>query len=277
MNNILPEDFDWNVYKSLNPDLINFNEKEILNHYLHYGFYEKRNYKVTIESKKNIILITSKIYVSNNKFSYTNNRSIYTPEERFNQTFQTIVSINKYIPNPYIILFDNSVFTTEQYNFLNNNVDKFINITDDKLLNFYTDEYQYKAFSDIYQQLTFYNNFLKSIDLTSVNNFFKISGRYLINETFDYNQFDNEDIIFKKNNDIKYKEYYYTCFYKLNSNSIHQYFDILKKLLEEKALYENIYSDLEVILPNLFKDKMKVIDNLGITQLIAVYNYVDDI
>jgi hypothetical protein len=277
INHNLPEDFDWEVYKSLNDDLKDFNKEEIINHYINYGFFEKREYKITNLNNKNVVLITSKINVSNNIFSYIKIRSIYTLEERFNQTFQTIMSIKKYMPNPYIILFDNSTFTNEEYKFLKNNVDKFINITDDKLLNFYTNECEYKAFADIYQQLTFYDNFFKFIDLKSVNSFYKISGRYLINSNFDYKQFDNKDIIFKKNNNIKNKEYYYTCFYKLNSNLIPTYFKTLNVILETKKIYENEYSDLEVILPKFFKDRMKLVDNLGITQIISVYNFIEDI
>jgi len=279
MSDILPKDFNWIIYRSLNPDLKEFNEEEILNHYIHYGFFEKRIYKYDEYNldNKNIVLITSKIHVSNNKFSYIDNRSIYSSEERFNQTFQTIVSIKKFIPNPYIILFDNSIFTNEHYDFLNNNVDKFINIIDDTLLNFYTNNYEYKAFSEISQQISFYDTFFKYVNINSFNHFFKISGRYLINNSFDYNQFDNEDIIFKKNNNIKDKDYYYTCFYKLNSNSITEYFNNLKELIKNKELYENSYSDLEVILPKLFENKMKSVNKLGITQRIAIVNTIEQI
>jgi hypothetical protein len=275
MSDIIPKDFDWIVYRSLNPDLKEFNKNEILNHYVHYGFFEKRSYKQDEYNlnNKNVVLITSKIYVSNNKFSYTEKRSVYSSEERFNQTFQTIVSIKKFIPNPYIILFDNSIFTNEQYAFLKNNVDKFINIKNDDLLNYYTNDYEYKAFSDIAQQLSFYDNFFKKIN--NFNHFFKISGRYLINSNFDYNEFDNDDIIFKKNNDVKDRDYYYTCFYKLNSSSVPEYFDNLKILIKNKKLYENNYSDLEVIIPKFFEDKIKATNNLGITQRIAIFNTIE--
>ena len=45
---------------------------------------------------KNLVLITSKIIVSNAKWTYTSIRSTYTPEERAFQTFETIKSIRKY-------------------------------------------------------------------------------------------------------------------------------------------------------------------------------------
>jgi hypothetical protein len=220
---------------------------------------------------KNVVLITSKIHVSNKKFSYVSNRSVYSPEERLFQTIETIFSIKKYIPNPYIVLFDNSTFTIHQYNFLNDHVDKFLNITHDVSLNFYTDEYEYKAFSDISHQLSFYNTFFKYVDPKSVQHFFKISGRYVINESFDYNNYDNESIVFKKNKDVTDRDYYYTCFYKLNPTILDEYFIMLQQLLDDKHLYENNVSDLEVILPKIFENKMTLMDHLGITQRIAVY------
>ena len=276
--NILPKDFDWKIYTTINSDLNHFYEKEAIQHFIEHGYLENRTYKLINLDNKNIVFITSKIYVSNVKFSYVNNRSIYTPEERYNQTIETIISIRKNIPNSYIILFDNSIFEDKNYfNCLNNNVDKFINITNDETLNFYTDIYEYKAFSDIYQQLSFYNLFFKFVDLKSVKNIFKISGRYVINSYFDFNDYDNHDIIFKKNKDVKDRDYYYTCFYKLTPNIIHDYFDKLKFLLDNKSLYENDISDLEVILPKLFIDKVKLIQNLGITQRIAVINTIENI
>jgi hypothetical protein len=244
--NLLNERLEYNTSNLINPNLINL-------------------------ENKNVILITSKVIVSQKKFNYIDIRSIYSSDERYIQTIETIDSIKKYIPNPYIVLFDNSIFTNEQYIFLRDNVDKFINITNDTFLNFYTDEYEYKAFADISQQLFFYDTFFKYVDIKSVKNFFKISGRYLINEQFNYEKFNNEDIIFKKNTDITDREYYYTCFYKINSGTINEYFSMLQQLFNNKSLYENHFSDIEVILPKIFNNKMTLTDNLGILQRIAVY------
>ena len=111
----LPKDFDWIMYKNINTDLGHLNEAEVIKHYIEHGYEENRIYKFIDVENKNIVFITSKIYTSNEPFSYTNIRSVYTPEERFIQTLETIVSIRKNIPNPYIILFDNSIFTNNDY------------------------------------------------------------------------------------------------------------------------------------------------------------------
>jgi hypothetical protein len=251
----------WDNY--FNSNVVNFDKIE-----------ENKNINL---QNKNVVLITSKIYVSDKKFSYIDKRSIYTIQQRFEQTIETIKSIRINIPNSYIILFDNSVFDNNYKKILENNVDNFINITDDATLNFYTNEYEYKAFSDISQQLLFYNSFFKNIDMNSFQNFFKISGRYSINNTFNFNNFDNEHNIFKKNHNVLDRDYYYTCFYKLNSNILHQYFISLQNLLDNKNLYENNYSDLEVILPRLLIDRISLLENLGITQRISVFDTIEDI
>jgi mannosyltransferase OCH1-like enzyme len=237
----------------------------------------QHNYENVNVNHKNIVLITSKIYISTNRFSYTNNRSIYSKEDRFNQTIETIESVKKHIPDAFIVLFDNSIFNQSEYNILNNMCNIFINITNDKTLNYYTNEYMYKAFAEMYQQIMFYDNFLSKIDFSNVNNFFKISGRYMINDMFNYELFNNNKNIFKKKEEVMHKKYYFTSFYKLSKNILVEYFNNLKELFNNKEKYENNYSDFEVIVPNSIIDKITLIDHLGITQKIATSNIVDSI
>ena len=98
-----------------------------------------------------------------------------------------------------------------------------------------------------------------------------------MNNTFNFNNFDNEHNIFKKNNNVLDRDYYYTCFYKLNSNILNEYFISLQNLIDNKNLYENSYSDLEVILPRLFIDRISLVENLGITQRISILDNFEDI
>jgi len=47
LNKIIPNDFNWELYINLNPDLININNKNNAeNHYLKYGINENRLYKI---------------------------------------------------------------------------------------------------------------------------------------------------------------------------------------------------------------------------------------
>jgi hypothetical protein len=114
------------------------------------------------------------------------------------------------------------------------------------------------------------------VNFHSIKHFFKISGRYLINSDFDFHKYDNDKNIFKRNNTITKKEYFYTCFYKLNKNILMEYHDKLKMLIktdisELEKEYKNL--DCEVLLPNLIKESITEEKGfLGITQRVAVWN-----
>jgi hypothetical protein len=225
-------------------------------------------------SKKNIVLITSKIYVSEYPFSYSNIRSSYTSEERFQQTIETIESIKKHIPNYFIVLFDNSKFSKYEIDTLKKMVDEFINITNDELLNYYTDIHETKAFADISQQIAFYDVFLKNIHINDIQNLFKISGRYLINENFNYSHYDNNNNIMKQNEKITNRPYFFTCFYKLDKSILVSYFNQLKIIRENKESYYNV--DCQTIIPSIINN-LTTLDNLGITQRIAIkHPYIDE-
>ena len=83
---------------------------------------------------KNIVFISSKLVLSKNKYTYNDKRSVYTFTQLYEQTINTINTIRKYIPNSFIILFDNSILKDEYVSNINNLTDVFINITDNKLL-----------------------------------------------------------------------------------------------------------------------------------------------
>jgi hypothetical protein len=227
-------------------------------------------------NNKNVVIVTSKIYVSNNSFSYTNTISIYTTAERFMQTMNTINSIKQYIPNSFIILFDNSVFeNTDYFDQIKDNVDIFLNITDNYLLNYYTDDCEFKAFAEISQILEIYKILFTKFDFNNINQFFKITGRYVINNQFDFNQYNNTKNIIKKNYNVTDRNYWYTCFYKINKNFIDTYFERLKNILKDKNKYVNM--DLEVIFSTIFKHDFTLTNNLGVTQNIAVWNEINSI
>ena len=227
---------------------------------------------------KNLVLVTSKIVVSENSFSYVKKRSIYTKEERYTQTLNTINSIRKHIPDSYIVLVDNSNFNTLEYETLFSLTDYFINITNDSKLNYYTNDEPIKMFSDLMQQIFFYEHFITKIDINKIRNFFKITGRYFINNNFNYNNFNNDYTIFKKNLQISDRDYYYTSFYKIKSDKLIEYFNTLKNIENQKETYSstNIINDFEVVMPSKINDK-KEITTLGITQIVSVWSQTDEI
>ena len=241
--------------------------KQILSNKIHYVPF----YNNLLHNYKDIVIITSKIIVSNNKLNYAGNRSIYTPIERYNDTLKTIQSIKKYIPEAYIILVDNSELNTQQSIVLNRELGHFLNINN-KEYSYYTDKSEYKGFGEIYQTILG----LKYIQDNNIQyeSLFKISGRYILNNSFDINNYRTEGFIFKKNTTLSDRKYYYTCFYKIGN--IQEYIQILKRILKITNFDKyNNFKDLEVIVPhelNENKIKFNTIPLLGLTQNVSVWD-----
>lgn len=220
---------------------------------------------------KNIVIITSKIVVSKLNFSYCKNRSIYNVEERFSQTLETINSVKKYIPDYYIILFDNSYFhDNNKIEKLKSSVNLFINNYEDSELSIYTNFYEYKSFAELSQLLSVYDQYLKYINFESIKSIFKISGRYIINNNFIYSKYDNNFNILKKNHDLQDIDYYYTCFYKLSNKNINRFFNNIRKVFINKKKYYGL--NLEEMIVEFMDNNFKLINSLGISQRIAVWN-----
>ena len=242
------------------------------NNFITYNKYYDNLFKS--QNEYNVVMITSKVYTSNNTFSYTNNRSVYSVQERFSQTIDTINSIKKYIPNYYIILFDNSDFTNEESGILNSSVDFFINIKNDDEINYYTNKCKIKALAE----LTQLRIILKYMAVLTINikNVFKISGRYSIVENFNYEQYDNDLNIFKKNKDVRDREFYYTSFYKISYKNISLFNTCIKNSIDF-IKKENKPYELETILPSKLNYNFNEVDVLGVNQVIAVHRGISRI
>ena len=147
----------------------------------------------------NLIIVTSIINPPKLPLSYCNIRSIFTREERFNDTKKTFESIKK-IPNSIIILVECSDFIQNEYDYFVKNTDYIINLWENK-------EIQKNIFgiSKSLGEGTMTIEALKFIINNNIkyDNLFKISGRYFLNDDFNYDIFNNNYLIFKKiNNDI---------------------------------------------------------------------------
>ena len=233
---------------------------------------------------ENIIVITSKIIVSNIKYSYVNTRSIYTSEERLTQTLDTINSIKTFFNNKYfkIVLVDNSIFTTDQLGILTNNVDIFIGRDTIDNIDYETDVEEIKGFGEA-AQMNEVNKYIEKNNI-SFKNLFKISGRYLLNNIFNYEQFNNNKNNFKLAAEViarnpHVSEYYYTSLFKISYNYFHCFVFTIKELLCKREILGNINSfGYEQQLPKLLNticnntESFKTIDTLGLTQNISVWN-----
>ena len=161
----------------------------------------------------NLVLITSVINTPKTPLSYSSIRSVYTRDVRFDQTKKTIKSIKEKIPNCKIMIVECTDFTEDEK--------QYFDIECDYILNLFNNIELCKNIFGLSKSLgegTMTIEALKYIidNNLEYDNLFKISGRYWLSENFNYNNFKNNNIVFKKiNGDINN---IFTALYKIPYN-----------------------------------------------------------
>ena len=161
----------------------------------------------------NLILITSIINICNKPLSYSNTRSFCNIIQREEDTIKSIDSVRRYIPNSKILLVECSELTESQEQRLISKVDNY--------LNFFHDKEILKKIDSPNKALGESTLTIKAIEYILNNkieytNFFKLSGRYWLNNNFKYLDFNNDKIVVSYINNINI---IYTVFYKLPIDS----------------------------------------------------------
>ena len=221
---------------------------------------------------RNIILITSVINTCFNALSYSNTRSFCNMNQRLNDTLKTIESIQKFIPDTDILLVECSELPLDIENILLNKVTFFIN-----LINSTDIKEKVQSSSKSWGEGTMTINAIQYLQNKSLHydNFFKISGRYWLNDNFDYNKFiSNNKIVCRFINSNP--NIISTTLYKIPYNLI----DSLKVHLENSQIdFENAvgYEMIFASFVNKFKDNMiNIKEKIGINGFISVDGlYVD--
>lgn len=213
----------------------------------------------------NLVLITSIIKIPNIPLSYTNIRSMYTTDERFEQTKYTIQTIREKIPNSSIILVECSDLDPHHLEYFHNHCNYFINIFETSRLQCYS---QSKALGEATMTMTAIEYIHKyNIPFDS---FFKISGRYYLSEKFDYSMFDCPYHVVKSF-DVHHM---YTSLYKLDKTGLLDYYYHLNSVMD--SLYNCIAYERQFC--NFIKkcSNVKLVDTIGIKGKIAVSNDITD-
>jgi len=229
---------------------------------------------------KNLVLITSAL---NTKFG------VYTEDQRRQQTLNTIESVRKYIPNAYIVICEMSgvALTDQQVNIFEKNSDQLINFTKDSaVVELYDSTDNWDVVKNVTEVLCF-GRALKILKATGVTDnaqrIFKLSGRYVIDERFDfstYEQYKNKNMIVvgtkKKSQfpksltgvDFQYMSRLWSWPAVLNDEIIQVYDSSLAYMYERLA--QSGYVDIEHCLYK-FLDPNKILETsqLGVTGNIA--------
>jgi len=173
---------------------------------------------------KNLVLITSVIKTPNLPLSYINSRSIYSHEERFEQTKKTFDTVREKIPNCEIILVECSELSKEQNEYFATNSDYYINLVGNPEI--------VKNVHGISKSLGEGTMTICALDFIIKNNIeydnlIKISGRYWLSDNFNYNNFNNEDVVVKYIDNNPNNGFTALC--KLPNRHVKEYADFLKQ------------------------------------------------
>jgi hypothetical protein len=192
------------------------------------------NLNLNSNSKSNIVLVSSMINTLDKK------RNVFSPEERFLQTLNTLKTIRDKIPNSIIILLEGSNIDTLYIYELSKHVDKLILFSYDPNIDVYVNHFN-KSFGEVYKLWSTFNK-LEQYDF---NKIFKISGRYYLNEYFDIRYFKDDFLSGKVINDV-----FYTVLYSVPKKIFLEFKNIL-----ELFLINNISQlDIEHHLYSYFKN-----------------------
>lgn len=216
----------------------------------------------------NLVLITSVICTTNNPLSYTNTRSVYSHVERFEQTKKTIETIKEKIPNSKIFIVECSNLNEEMTNYLIKNSDYFLNLYNNEQIRNNTSHVS-KSLGEGTMTLCA----LKFIIQNNIEfeNLIKISGRYWLSEKFDYNKFNNNDIVIKyiENN----KDNAFTALYKLPKSSSLNFMFFLESRFNDMINcigYENLFASF--IKTENKQNQLKILEPIGLAGYVSVSN-----
>jgi hypothetical protein len=212
----------------------------------------------------NLVLITSVIKTPNLALSYTETRSVFTSEERFEQTKKTIQTMKEKIPNSKIFIVECSELNEEQNDYLIKNSDYFLNLYDNSELrkNIY-------GRSKSLGEGTMTIAALEYIINNNINydNLIKISGRYWLSDNFLYSNFENDNIVIKYiNND---SNNVLTALYKLPKVCVEKLKDFLIKNIYKMFAcigYEVLFSEFI----NGLSVSKNILDTIGIQGYVSV-------
>lgn len=202
----------------------------------------------------NLVIITSVINISSNPLDYTKTRSVYSAQERYEQTLKTLQSLSA-IPDKHVLFVETSELTNEQELEIKKYVDFYVNTVDiEEVRNVINGPY--KASAESTQIL----EGLKIVDLSKYENIFKISGRYWLDQNFDFERYNNEHNIFLEGPN---QAALATVMYKIHKNYLDLYNNTLNFCKTSQGM-------LEADFITFFRNKYVATNKLGISGNVSV-------
>ena len=204
---------------------------------------------------KDCIIVTSVVQTTDKPLSYSNTRSIYSHQQRFEQTLETINSIRKNMPGVHILLIECSP-PSEWMDTLKAKVDQFINLEFNEIVN----NSLHKGLGEKTMLLYALSNLTEEYA-----NIYKITGRYILQNKIEWEPSDLPT--FCKAGTYVYgdEESIHTFFYRIPSSKL----SLFKEVIES---YED--GCIENWISSKLKNHINFIGQIGIQVRWASYDQI---
>ena len=207
-------------------------------------------------------IITSVINTNNSiGWSYTPNRSTYTPNERFRDTLKSIKTIREKVPNSKIVLLEGKPLDIEMEQEIIKLTDIYINFKDDVWVLEAIDS-QKKGLGEVRKLIRGIDQLQLRGELNDVNRIFKLSGRYWLNEQFNLDKYSTEEMTFKN-----YDHMVTTVIYSIPLCKLDNYIILLNMCNTERDRSD---IGIEVLFKRILQGNYVFIETLGVEGFVAI-------
>lgn len=207
-------------------------------------------------------IITSVINTNNNiGWSYTPNRSTYTPNERFKDTLKTINTIREKVPNSIIMFLEGKSLDQEKENQLIALTDIYMNFKDDTWVLEAIDSPK-KGLGEVRKLIRGVEQLKLRDDIKNIRRIFKISGRYWLNSLFNLDSYSLDYMTFKN-----YEHMVTTVIYSVPICKIDDYAVVLNMCNIERDNYD---IGIEILFKRILQGNYVFIETLGVEGFVAV-------
>ena len=222
-----------------------------------------------------LVLVQSVINTGKLAWYYTETRSAYTPEERYNQSLQTIDSIKKYLPGAKILYVECSDIPNEYTSSLTSKVDYFINQYNNSEIREAVLETNNKGIGEAVLTKSAIEYIIQN-NLV-FNRFFKISGRYSLTDKFVSDNFRNDIYTFKRRADTgNHIVAISTVVYSFPMSFIHNFYRCISAVADHYKTNSSYYKihgprGFEELLPIICEPRNEI-ETIGVAGFVGINN-----
>jgi hypothetical protein len=216
---------------------------------------------------KNLVIVTSIINTPDTPLSYISSRSVFTRKERFEQTKKTIESIKEKINDCEILFVDCTDFNEYENNYLSENCEHILNLWNNKEL--HQNIFGLSKALGEGSQTIMALRYIISNNLI-FDNLFKVSGRYFLNDNFNFERFENDKLVFIPINGSILN--INTSIYKIPHRYIKDLHDYLVANISKMVDCIGYEILMALFLKDVNKEEIIFYDKLGIEGRVSVSN-----